>query len=137
MITVFHPPGKNAHATFGFAGMYGALAGMSSKGLSVHEANLEENVISFAGFPWIMRLRYVMQEADNLQEGLAVWHRTNNTVGFNHMIASASDAPSTAAVAMETMAGYTAYFFDNDPREQNAVQDGERIGYPLPVRCDD
>lgn len=27
LITVFHPPGKYAHATFGFVGFWGALAG--------------------------------------------------------------------------------------------------------------
>lgn len=53
----------------------------------------------------------------------SLWEETNNTVGFNHMVASASDAAnynpqssSTVALAMETMYGYTAYFADNDPR---------------------
>ena len=48
---------------------------------------------------------------------------TNNTVGFNHMVASGPDAAaynpdnhSTVALALETMYGYTAYFADNDPR---------------------
>lgn len=43
LVTVFHPPGKYAHATLGFVGLYGALAGMSAKGVTVHEANLESN----------------------------------------------------------------------------------------------
>jgi len=49
------------------------------------------------------------------------------------MIGSASDAPYTAAVCMETMAEYTAYFFDNDPREAAATYEGQQIGYPLQV----
>jgi hypothetical protein len=38
---------------------------------------------------------------------------------MNFMIASANDnVPSGhPAVALETMRGYTAYFYDNDPRE--------------------
>jgi len=36
MITVYHPEGKYAHAVCGFAGMVGALAGMSSQGITVH-----------------------------------------------------------------------------------------------------
>ena len=53
----------------------------------------------------------------------SLWEATNNTVGFNHMVASGPDAAeynpinhSTVALAMETMYGYTAYFPDNDPR---------------------
>lgn len=37
-------------ASLGFAGLYGAMAGMSSLGLTLHEANLEEEQISFLGF---------------------------------------------------------------------------------------
>lgn len=29
--------------------------------LAVHEANLEENEITFGGFPWLLRLRYIME----------------------------------------------------------------------------
>jgi len=50
-----------------------------------------------------------------------LWEATNNTVGFNHMVASGPDAENytegeTVALAMETMYGYTAYFADNDER---------------------
>ena len=70
-----------------FAALYGTIAGMSSKGLTgrivvlravelvhyiitcvVHEANLEENEISFSGFPWVLRLRYIMENAKNIDE---------------------------------------------------------------------
>jgi len=51
LVAVFKPiDGAFAHATFGYAGMYGALAGMSSKGIVVTEANLEENRITFFGY---------------------------------------------------------------------------------------
>ncbi len=54
----------------------------------------------------------------------SLWEATNNTVGFNHMIASANDAVSyskgnkeaVVAYAMETMYNYTAFFMDNDER---------------------
>ena len=64
------------------------LTGMSSQGLTVHEANLESNDISFFGFPWLLRLRYIMSYAKNLQEGVDLWMNTNSTVGFNHGIGS-------------------------------------------------
>jgi len=42
-------------------GMWGALAGMSANGLTVHEANLEEKQIGFSGtlLSHIQPLRYI------------------------------------------------------------------------------
>jgi hypothetical protein len=58
-----------------------------------------------------------MANAKNLQEAEEIWRSTNNTLGMNHMIGSGNivDKESPALV-METMANYTAYFRDNDPR---------------------
>lgn len=110
-------------ASLTFAGLYGPLAGMSAKGLTVHEANLEEAQISFNGFPWILRLRFIMEYAEDIVSARQLWASTNNTVGFNHMIASAPDAvlyregkTVSVALALETMYHYTAYFADNDTR---------------------
>lgn len=94
------------------------MAGMSSKGLTVHEANLESKLDTFKGFPWILRLRHVMAYADNLAEAMDIFAGTNNTVGFNFMVGSASDKK---ALCMETMAGYTATFGSMDDREKDAV----------------
>merc|ERR1719247_4026502 len=75
LITVYHPPepGLHAHATFGYAGVVGALTGISAAGVSVHEANLEETPESFRGFPWILRLRHVMEHASTIAEAKAIW----------------------------------------------------------------
>jgi len=140
-VTIWNPnDGTNAHLAVGFAGLYGVLTGMSSQGLTVMEANLEENEITFSGFPWILRLRYIMENAMNIAQAKALWEHTNNTVGFNHMVASANDnngPGSHAALALETMFNYTAYFLDNDPREQTATYTASngtvfQIGFPLP-----
>eukprot|EP00009_Paramoeba_aestuarina_P002976 CAMPEP_0201508122 /NCGR_PEP_ID=MMETSP0161_2-20130828/1571_1 /ASSEMBLY_ACC=CAM_ASM_000251 /TAXON_ID=180227 /ORGANISM="Neoparamoeba aestuarina, Strain SoJaBio B1-5/56/2" /LENGTH=457 /DNA_ID=CAMNT_0047902679 /DNA_START=184 /DNA_END=1560 /DNA_ORIENTATION=+ len=121
------------HAAFGYLALYGSLSGMSKAGITVHEANLEEKNETFRGFPWVLRLRYIMEGASNLQEGIKLWKETNNTVGYNHMIAYhpfGSDA--AAAWAMETAANYTAYFQDMDPREQSCMVNNESVGFPLP-----
>lgn len=47
VVTVYRPDNATAHATMGFGGLLGALTGMSAKGLTVHEANLEEKPESF------------------------------------------------------------------------------------------
>ena len=38
---------------------------MSAEGITVHEANLEEDEETFLGFPWLLRLRYIMENAHN------------------------------------------------------------------------
>lgn len=123
LVSVFHPPepGLHAHATFGYGGLFGALAGMSAAGLTTHEANLESNKDSFRGFPWLLRLRYVMEESATLAEAKAAWLRTNNTVGFNHMVASAADQ---SAWVVETNSLTSAFFAANDPREATAAFPG-------------
>jgi hypothetical protein len=130
LLTIHHPADGNAHVTIGFAGIWGAMAGMSVKGLTLHEANLEEKLSSFQGFPWILRLRHVMAYSNNLNDALNIFATTNNTVGFNFMVGSASDK---SARCLETMSGYTAVFADNDEREQNAIdpQTGEVYGFPM------
>lgn len=122
MITV-PDDGTIPSASLGFVGLYGPLAGMSAAGLTLHEANLEEEQISFEGFPWVLRLRFIMEFAADIVTAQQLWNATNNTVGFNHMIASAKDAilyrqgeTKTVALALETMYQYTAYFADNDTR---------------------
>ena len=115
LVTVYHPPGgAHAHATIGFAGVTGALTGISSQGVTVHEANLESDRDSFYGFPWTLRLRAVMERTATLADATALWDATNNTCGFNHAVGSAADA---AFVAIETDAGHSAYFAPMDPRE--------------------
>jgi hypothetical protein len=91
---------------------------MSSAGISVHEANLESNRDSFKGFPWLIRLRYIMENAKNIEESKTLWDATKNTVGFNHMVASASD---NSALVMETDAKHTAYFSANSEVEANSI----------------
>ena len=117
LITINHPADGHAHASFGFAGLWGSITGLSDHGLSVHEANLESNDISFSGFPWLLRLRHIMAYSEDLQTAMALWKESNNTVGFNHGVGSAAD---NKMILMETMAHNTAYFSDMDPRESSS-----------------
>ena len=69
----WRPVGGIAHAVVGFAGLQGALTGMSAAGLTVHEANLESDRDSFLGFPWTLRLRDLMERAGTLPEATDLW----------------------------------------------------------------
>jgi hypothetical protein len=134
-VIVWRPnDGAKSHAAFGYLMVYGVLSGFSPY-IAVAEANLEENIETFRGYPWVLRLRHVMEHSTNLLEAATVFNATANTVGYNHMLASQADAApgSHAAVALETRAFYTASFYDNDVREQTArnPQTGALMGAPL------
>ncbi len=61
------------HVGVGFAGLYGALAGMSSTGVSVGESGDDNKRETLDGTPWVLRLRSVMERASTIEEVLAVW----------------------------------------------------------------
>jgi len=138
-VTVFHPTDGIPHAAIGFFGMLGALTGMSAQGITVAESGNDVRQETFEGFPWVLRLRYIMENANTLDKAVGLWSATNNTLGMNHMIASSNDAKPNGkpAVALETMARYSALFYENDPREANYMytnKDGTKVhlGNPLP-----
>ena len=118
LLVVHHPPRGIAHVDIGWAGVWGALAGMSAAGITVHEANLESNDVTFNGYGWILRMREVMTHSTDLKEALTLWNNTGNTIGFNHGIGSAKDR---SMLVLETMAHNTAVFGSMDPRESQAA----------------
>ena len=56
--------------------------------------------------------------AHNLAEAKAIYKSTVNTLGMNHMVASAADVATgkCPAFVVETNHERTAWFEDNDPR---------------------
>ncbi|EDQ87662.1 uncharacterized protein MONBRDRAFT_33219 [Monosiga brevicollis MX1] len=128
LITIYHYPDQIPYATVAFAGFPGAITGMSAAGVTVHEAGNDSKDVTLNGFVWPLRLRAVMGTVKTQEDALDFWRNTNNTMGINHGIGTASDAKF---VALETKAGYTAYFVDNDAREANFSIDGKQYGFPL------
>lgn len=130
LITVFHYPGKTTHIALGFAGLMGALAGISEAGITVHEAGDDNKLETLEGFPWTLRLRYIMENAPDFRSALSLWNQTLNTLGINHGLGSAADGSYRV---LEVKAGYTATFADNDPREAALVNpSGQQMGFPIP-----
>jgi len=128
LITVYHPPAARAHATVGFVGLTGAITGMSAAGLTVHEAGNDNTMESGLGFGWAIRLRYIMEHADDHASARSLWNDTENTMGLNHGIGSAKD---NQFMILEVKGGYTAYFHANDSREANYQVNGTYYGSPL------
>jgi len=141
LVTVYHPPepGRAAHATIGFAGFVGAIAGMSSRGVTVSQSNLDNSRVALNASAWPFRLRYIMETADTVADVRAVYSSgaLAATAGTaNHIIGCQSDAAAgrAAAVAAECIAPVNALYADDDPAEAAAVDPatGARIGFPIP-----
>ena len=79
LITIINEDSSHAHAAIGYAVGLGALAGMSSKGITVSEMNLDNNEVTFNGLAFPLRLRMIMGKSENLQQAMTLWNATNNT----------------------------------------------------------
>jgi hypothetical protein len=136
------------YVAMGFSFGLGALAGMNMEGISTSEMNLDNNMTTFSGLPFPLRLRYILERATNLETAMSLWNSTNNTNSFNFLIGSAAD---TQAFALETIREFTAVFPADSPIEAAAFypcgtppnvasscpgwtnQTGDvRIGFPMP-----
>lgn len=113
------------YASLGFASGLGALAGMSGKGITVSEMNLDNDKVTFSGLPFPLRLRYVMEHSTDLASATAAWKSTNNTNSFNFLIGSSYDANSkqNGALVLETIMDYTSFYQANSAVEAAATYD--------------
>jgi hypothetical protein len=136
------------YASMGFAFGTGALAGMSSAGISTSEMNLDNSRVTFSGLAFPLRLRDVLEQSTDLKSAMTVWNGTRNTNSFNFLIGSAPDALAgkNGAYALETIMDFTGQFPADSPIERDATyfckgdachgwtsQTGDvKIGFPLP-----
>lgn len=93
--------------------MWGALTGMSEKGIVGTEIGLDSRAESWLGLAWVMRLRYIFENAEDLPRAITLWNYTNNTMGIMHGIGSS--ATGKYAI-IETNSMRSAYFLDMDIR---------------------
>jgi hypothetical protein len=95
-LTIFVPEGEGAghpFATVGYAGMVGALAGLSSAGIAVSEVGSTGVLERLTGEPWVLRNLDILEHATDLDEALA-YHRNDapdgfhrpQTIGYNFMV---------------------------------------------------
>ena len=116
-------PQGGVYASVGFAFGLGALAGMSQAGITTSEMNLDNDVVTFAGMPFPLRLRAILEQSTDLHSAMVVWNSTHNTNSFNFLIGSAADVArgQGGALALETIMGYTAVFPADSPVERAAT----------------
>ncbi|HOC91986.1 MAG TPA: C45 family autoproteolytic acyltransferase/hydrolase [bacterium] len=155
LVTVYEPAGddgspRNRYVTFGYPGVIGAIAGMSEKGITIGEIGAVNTVETQEGTPWTITMRRALEEADNLEEAIAIIEKSKNTVGYNFVVGFGDPLRygtpgfSPAAVAIEQNGEFTSVFRDDDPKERESawidadgnpvLKDGEQIKVGLPLK---
>lgn len=143
LITVHRPAVGNAFVTMGYAGVIGALAGMNEKGISYSEVGAFCMSEELDGIPWTLLSRQTLEEANTLDDAVAIIKNAPHTLGYNYLVADGDAArfgtPDFApgAVAFETNASCCEIFHADDPKEHTAAwlaPNGDCVHYGLPLK---
>lgn len=110
-ITFFAPTGGTVHASIGYLGFVGALAGISRNGIVLSEVGSESTMERLTGQPWTLKFREVLEEAKNLDEAVSLLAGVTTdgavrppTIGYNWMAGygdPAGGGTNAAAAAVE------------------------------------
>ena len=143
LVTVYAPEGRNAFVSFGYAGVPGCLAGMNEKGITLSEVGAFSAREELDGTPWVLTARQALEEASRLEDAIAIVQGAKRTIGYNYLVADGdpehfgSDQFAPSAVAFETNFECCEAFFENDPKEREAVWTdaaGKEHYYGLPLK---
>jgi hypothetical protein len=111
---LYEPDGRIPFAAAGYIGVIGFLSGMNAEKITVSTIGAVNTDGRPDGFPLMLLLRSVLEEAENLDDAQGIISTAHRTVGYNYVI---SDGKVPAARALETSANKCAVFTDNDPTE--------------------
>lgn len=143
LVTVYRPAEGHAFATMDYAGVLGGLAGLNEKGISLAEVGAFSAAEELDGTPWIFIARRVLEEAACLEDAIAIIEGAKHTIGYNYLIADGDPERfgtpefKPRAAAFETNFECCTCFFDDDPKEHEAVwraPGGREVRYGLPLK---
>lgn len=110
-ITFFAPTGGTVHASIGYLGFLGALAGISRAGIVLSEVGSESTMERLTGQPWTLKFREVLEDAQDLDEAVALLSGISKdgkirppTIGYNWMAGfgdPAGEGVNASAAAVE------------------------------------
>lgn len=89
VVGVFLPKDHNAWMTLGYAGFIGTVTAMNEKGLAVGEMG-GRGEGNWDGMPMSFLLRELMEEADNVEEALAILKKTPRTCEYYYVLSDRS-----------------------------------------------
>ncbi len=88
-LQVFLPEGLNAWVSVGYAAFLGTVTAMNEKGLTMGEMG-GKGEGDWDGIPMTFLMRQIMEEADNVQEALALMRKSQLTCEYYYVLSDAS-----------------------------------------------
>ncbi len=88
VVMVAHPEGKHAFVNVGYAGFLGSVTGVNDQQVAFGEMG-GGGEGDWDGMPMSFLMRKGMEEADNLEEGLAIFRDTPRTCEYYYVISDA------------------------------------------------
>ena len=143
LVTVYQPLDGIPFVTMGYAGVLGCLAGMNCNGVSLSEVGAFSVREELDGTPWIFMARRILEESNTLEDAVKIVQNTRHTIGYNYLVAYGDPnrfgTPDfrPCAAAFETNFDCCEIFYENDPKEKDAVWNdpqGCEAPYGIPLK---
>jgi len=134
VVFVWRPKGGTPFMMLGWAAAIGSVTGMSSNGLTFGEMTSISTDETFDGMPMLLMMRYVLEKAKTLDEGVEIMKTSKRTTGWNFIL---GDGKIPDGRALEVDAVDCTVFAPMDPKETEetghwAMEDAvRRTNHPI------
>ena len=118
VVLVWRPEGGIPFMMMGWAGGIGSVTGMNAKGITIGEMTSVSPDSTFDGLPLLLIMRRILQEAETLDEAVAIMQKGPRTTGWNFVI---GDGKIPDGRALEVDAAVCEVFAPMDPKEGEAT----------------
>jgi len=134
LVVYYKPAGKVPYANVGWAGMTQVCSGMNAHGVAISQV-WGFSTDTRLGQPWGMTMKRMLAEAWTSDDAVrTLRNEPNRTYGCNFVFADRGDGRGGAASGRtaESTPNLFADFTDDDPREDQALWNGQPYGIRIP-----
>ncbi len=127
LVIVYKPNGRIPYVTASFAGLVGVFTGLNASGVGLGQVWGFSEIRSL-GVPWTLQMKQILSRATTAKQAVELFGKENRmTYGNNFVLADSTGD----GYAVETTPRHFSVFGPNDPREYEAMWNGEVYGIPL------
>ena len=117
-ILVWRPEGGIPFMMVGWAGGIGSVSGMNAKGITIGEMTVTSTDATFDGLPLMLMMRRILEDAETLDEAVAIMQKGPRTTGWNFIL---GDGKGPSACALEVDAVDCGVYGPADPNENETT----------------
>ncbi len=118
VILVWRPKDGIPFMMVGWAGGIGSVSGMNARGITIGEMTVTSTDATFDGLPLFLIMRKILEEAETLDEAVAIMQQGPRTTGWNFIL---GDGQIPSARALEVDAVACGVYGPGDPNENETT----------------